>query len=273
MFNCVELTKAMLESLEETVDLRQDEVILVDDASTDGTNDFLLSLKSPYKVFRNETNLGFAKSNNLGTKQATGKLIVFLNNDLVLKPNWLEPILAVLEAESDVGIVGNIQLNHKTGLVDHAGIFFDLEGMPTHAWKTRKRPPSGEYRERNAVTAACAAVRKEVFEEMGGFDEGYLNGMEDVDLCVRLKQHGFRNFVSHQSIVLHHVSMSPGRHENNEANSRRFREKWTTTTSKLGTEEWPKEYLARYARYWWRMEPSKFARAMLMLLLPSNRKG
>lgn len=272
MFNCVELSKAMLASLEKTVDLHEHEVILVDDASNDGTPEFLSSLKNRYRVFRNEQNGGFAVSNNLGAKQAKGDILVFLNNDLVLLPNWLQPMLDLIQSQKDVGTVGNIQLNFETRLVDHAGIFFDLEGMPTHARKTRKRLPRGDWLERNAVTAACLMISKAKFQEMNGFDEDYRNGMEDVDLSVRMKRKGYRHFVSHKSVILHHISKSPGRHKNNEKNSDLFRKRWSAYTKTFGVSEWPKEYLRRYARYWWRMEPRKFAQALAMLLFPSNTK-
>ncbi len=139
--NCVALTQKMIQTLFDTVNLAKHEVILIDDASTDETPDFLDSVSDKCRVLRNSENLGFSKANNRAAQTATGDLLLFLNNDLELAPGWLEPMLELEKSHRKVGAVGNIQRNYATGLVDHAGIFFDLNGMPTHAWKNRKRLP------------------------------------------------------------------------------------------------------------------------------------
>lgn len=267
--DCLPLTREMLRSLEATVDLADAEIVLVDDGSTDGTRAFLneFAARPNVSVLLNETNLGFAASNNRGAAIARADTLVLLNNDLVLLDGWLEPMLGLLETAPQAGAVGNIQRNAATGLVDHAGIFFGLDGMPTHAHKNRARPPRGDWRERPAVTAACMAIRKRTFEEAGGFDEGYRNGMEDVDLCIRLKRAGRRHYVSHRSVVLHHVSASPGRHSRNAENSQRFRERHAAYCAQFGRREWPIEYLRRYARHWWKMEPRKLLQALYLLTI------
>lgn len=257
----------MLQSLEATVETADCQIILVDDCSTDDTPALLDSLanRENVTVIRNETNLGFSGSNNRGAAAAMSETLVFLNNDLVLTQGWLDPMIEGLETLPEAGAVGNVQRNFATGLVDHAGIFFDLDGMPTHAHKNRANPPKGKWIERNAVTAACLAIRKSVFDEVGGFDEGYRNGCEDVDLCMKLRQSGYRLYVSLESIIGHHVSSSPGRNNHNDANSLRFRERWSDFSKTFGQTEWPIEYLRRYARFWWRMNPSLFAKALIML--------
>lgn len=272
--DCLPLTQTMLRTLEAHTDLDRAEVVLIDDGSTDGTPEFLKSLPlGRYRSIRNQASQGYAAANNRAAAAARGEILVLLNNDLELSPGWLPPMLELLESQPQAGVVGNIQRNWRTGLVDHAGIFFDLEGMPTHAWKTRKRLPKGPWRERNAVSAACLAIRRSLFERANGFDTGYRNGMEDVDLCIRLKQMGYRHFVSHRSVVRHHVSQSPGRHRCNDRNSARFAARWNAVTRTYGKLEWPREYLSRYARYWWRMKPGKTARALLMLLEGSKKNG
>ncbi len=264
--NCVDLTRTMIQTLLETVDLDTHELILIDDASTDETPRYFESLADNCITLRNEKNLGFSESNNRAAQHARGEYLLFLNNDLELLPGWLEPMLELNQSRLKVGAIGNIQRNRATGLVDHAGIFFDLEGMPTHAWKTRKRLPPGDWSERNALTGACFLIKRALFESMGGFDTDYRNGMEDVDLCVRLKEKGLRLFVSHQSVIYHHVSSSPGRHTHNSRNSTLFRKRWSQKTRKYGAVEWPAQYLHRYARYWWRMEPRKAIRALFGVL-------
>lgn len=268
LFNCLDLTKAYLKSLEDSVIPLgiEYEVLLIDDGSTDGTRDFLQALGPPYRVFFNETNLGYAGANNRGAREATHDVLLFLNNDLVLPPGWLEPLLKGLTTLPEVGVVGNIQLNAETGHVDHAGVFFDTKGLPSHARKGRKSLPKGEFREWNAVTAACMAVRKEVFIRLGGFDESYRNGTEDIDLCVRLKKEGFRLFVANESVVQHHISSSPGRTDHDSANMQLFKSRWGAVTSQWGRREWAEEYLRRYARNWWRYNFTKFWKAIFILL-------
>lgn len=255
----------MLASLEATVDLSSHQLIVIDDASNAETARFIDSLPDSYIKLRNDSNLGFAKSNNRAVREATNDYLLFINNDLEFTPGWLEPMIELARSRPHAGAIGNIQLNYQTGLVDHAGIFFNLEGMPTHAWKTRNRVPKGEWKERSAATAACLLVNRAAFTSLGAFDEGYRNGMEDIDLCVRLRQAGYRIYVSHKSVVRHHVSSSPGRHVHNDANSDRFRATRSQSMIEVGRKEWPREYLHRYARCWWRMEPKLAFKALTML--------
>jgi len=262
----------MIDSLHAHTSLEHRELIIVDDASTDGTAEYMKSVKGGPIVLKNKENRGFAKSNNRAAHRATGDYLVFLNNDLELSPNWLEPLIELHESEENVGAVGNIQRNFETGLVDHAGIFFDLKGMPTHAWKNRKRLPPNAYRERNAITAACMSVKRSLFLELGGFDEAYRNGMEDVDLCARMREKGYRLLVSHRSIIRHHISRSPGRHRFNDENSELFRRRWSRYTAGFGAQEWPAEYFHRYARYWWRMNPRLAFKALCLLIAQRGQR-
>jgi GT2 family glycosyltransferase len=151
-------------------------------------------------------------------------------------------------------------------LVDHAGIFFDLEGMPTHAHKNRRNPPRGLWKERNAATAACMVVKRYVFDTLEGFDERFRNGMEDIDFCVRMKKAGYRIIVSHESVVGHLVSSSPGRHASNQTNIDLYRRVRAPSAAVWGRREWASEYFRRYARHWWRMKPSKALLALRLLI-------
>lgn len=273
--NCRDLVAACFESIGRTVS-GEYEVVVVDDASEEETRTYLAGLSELFRVIRQDENLGFARSVNRGAATARGGRLLFLNGDTVLTPGWLEPMVELLESSAMVGAVGNIQVNPRNGLVDHAGVFFDLNGMPTHAHKNRRYPPRGSFRERKAASAACLLMRAETFREFSGFDPDYRNGMEDIDLCVRLCLAGYRILVSHRSIILHHVSQSPGRHEHDEANTRTFALRRAPTAAIWGRREWPLEYLRRYARHWWRMNPRLFLRAVGLILarpLTSDRKG
>lgn len=268
LYNCLEMTREYLFTIESTLAGTGEpwEIILVDDGSTDGTRDFLAELKSPYRVVLQEENYGYAASNNRGAKLARYDKLAFLNNDLIMQPGWLEPMLAGLETLPGAGIIGNVQIDPRTGLIDHAGVFFDYQGLPAHALKGRKRLRRRQaYREWNAVTAACMLVRREVFLAAGGFDEAYHNGTEDIDLCVRLRLDGYRHYVANRSRIWHHVSSSPGRTDNDAANMQLFQERWGAVTREWGKREWAREYLCRYARRWWRYNFQKFWRAVFIL--------
>jgi GT2 family glycosyltransferase len=108
-------------------------------------------------------------------------------------------------------------------------------------------------------------TKRYVFDTLGGFDERFRNGMEDIDFCVRLRTAGYRILVSHESVVDHLVSSSPGRHISNNENIELYRRTRAGFAALWGRQEWPKEYLRRYARHWWRMKPSKALLALHML--------
>lgn len=267
LYNCLGYTKNFLKSLEETVQDVNYEAILIDDGSSDGTREFLSTLSDPpYTVLFNDRNRGFAWSNNRGASRARGTYLCLLNNDIILKPGWLKPMLRLIREEPNVGAVGNIQIHPETRLVEHAGVFFDLKGKPRHAWRYRKKPPTGEYKDWNAATAACLLLPTDLFRELDGFDEGYHNSFEDIDLCVRLRKRGYRILVSHQSVIEHYVSMSPGRTAHDPENTQLFLDKWQAITREWGRKEWPRQYFHRYARQCWKMNPRWIGLAMWLLL-------
>jgi GT2 family glycosyltransferase len=224
------------------------EIILVDDGSTDGTRDWLFTLQAPFRIVLNERNLGYAGANNRGAAVATGEFLVLLNNDLVLTRGWLEPMLAAHRRLGvHAGVIGNIQRDTTTGAVDHSGIFINLKAKPEHDhslpprwWRWIRRT-----RKVAAVTGACALIERALWQQLGGFDEEFSNGGEDVDLCFRAHAAGRSNAVALRSIVLHHVSSSPGRKLRDEQNSRRLATKWRDRLEALAWRRWCWNYLDR----------------------------
>ena len=221
-------TRKCLERLERTLRGRVEyEVLIVNDASKDGTADFLDGLRKPYRIFHNRENQGFARNNNRIAGEAKGDYLCFLNNDVFVDGDWLVPMLAVFESKEKVGMVGNVQRLAGSRRFDHMGVVFAPQGNPRHYgqgfWH---RPYKGEVREWSAVTAACCLAKREVFLELGGYDEAYLNGCEDVDLCLRMTEAGLAHFVVHDSVVEHVKGASEGRKLKNEENARMLQEKW-----------------------------------------------
>lgn len=250
LYNCLHLTQAMLASLRETLPAGQDcEIIFVDDGSTDGTRAWLKNLPAPCRTVLNERNLGFAGACNRGAATATGELLFFLNNDLVLLPRWLEPMLAAFARLPHVGLVGNVQLNAITGAVDHAGLYFNHQGKPAHRtdlpWSSRW-PGWPAYREADAVTGACFGLRRAAWLKLGGFDEGFVNGSEDVDLALRASTAGLRHYVALRSIVRHHVSASAGRKLRDEQNTYRLMDRWRESIEVLAARDWSRHFIEHH---------------------------
>jgi len=247
LYNCLPLTQACVTSLQASLPRGlEHEIVLADDGSTDGTRAWLQELRAPFRVLLNERNLGYAGANNRAAAQARGDQLFFLNNDLVLLPGWFEPMAAILSREPGAGLVGNVQLRAATRAVDHTGVFFNHQGKPVHDTAMPLGARLVGRREVPALTAACFAIRRATWQELGGFDEGFVNGCEDIDLCLRARAAGRRNFVSLRSRVLHHVSQSPGRKRNDEANTRRLFLRWRESIVGLAARDWSREFIARH---------------------------
>jgi GT2 family glycosyltransferase len=246
LYNCLALTQTMVANLQASLPANlAHEIILVDDGSTDGTRAWLATLHPPFRVVLNERNLGYAAANNRGAALARGKFLALLNNDLVLSPGWLEPMLAAHRSLGDrAGLVGNVQLDVRTGKIDHAGIFINLKGKPEHqrAWPDEFSHFFTTVYPVDALTGACALIGRALWIQLGGFDEGYVNGCEDVDLCFRAHAAGRINAVALRSRVRHHVSASRNRKRSDEENAYRLTRRWHAELARCAARRWCRTY-------------------------------
>lgn len=208
------------------------EVIVVDNGSTDDTPRLLERYAGRVRVIRNAGNQGFARACNAGAAAAQADLLLFLNNDTEVQPGWLEPLVA-MAGRPGVGAVGS-RLLFPDGTVQHAGVVVvERRGitplLPRHAFigeSPELALPAGATL-MQAVTAACMLVNATDFRLAGGFDTGYWNGCEDVDLCFKLALLGSRLVYEPASLVVHHEGKSG--HERTvaiPANNARLRERW-----------------------------------------------
>jgi GT2 family glycosyltransferase/thioredoxin-like negative regulator of GroEL len=227
LYNRAELTRQCLTELARVTNDVRFEVVLVDNGSSDGTAALLAELSGDVQIIRNEHNLGFARACNQGARAARGRHLVFLNNDTIPLRGWLRALVDRVEAEPDVAIVGS-KLLYPDGTLQHAGVVFDHAGQPYHlfAGLPGDFPPANRRRDLQAVTAACMLVRREAFLDVSGFDEGFRNSFEDVDLCIRIGARGSRVVYEPASVLFHLESQSPGRRDHDAANGARLRERW-----------------------------------------------
>ncbi len=164
----------------------------------------------------------FAVNCNEGARLATTGTVIFLNDDTETQPGWYQPLLKALETHT----VAGSRLTYPDGRIQHAGIGFTWDGATLHGINLTEDGPS---REVDAVTGACLAIRRDKFLTLGGFDTGYRNGNEDVDLCLRIRATGGTVWYCADSHVVHHESASgPARWAHTAENVARLNELWTT---------------------------------------------
>lgn len=245
VFNKLEFTKACLDALARHTATRLAEIIVVDNGSTDGTAEYLAVLEPPVRVVRNPDNLGFARACNLGAAEGTAPLVLFLNNDTEAHEHWLEPLLAVLDADPRVAAVGS-KLLFPDGTLQHAGVMLvDDRKLPdplvarhVHYGAPADLADANVRRCYQSLTAACLLVRKSAFTTAGGFDEGYWNGYEDIDLCLKLQAAGGLLVYEPASMLTHHESKSGDqRFSKVAANIARLHARWLGTAQPDGVRE------------------------------------
>ena len=211
--NKEELTRQCLTHLAEVTQGYSYEVIVVDNASTDGTGEFLSSLGGDVQIITNDSNRGFAKACNQGANVAKGKYLVFLNNDTIPQVGWLSALVHEVEQHPDVAIVGS-KLLYPDNTIQHAGVVFSKNCLtPYHIFNSVASdfPAVNIRQEFQAVTAACLLIRKEVFNSINGFDEQFMNGFEDVDLCLKVRELGKKVIYQPKSVLYHLEEQTPGR--------------------------------------------------------------
>ncbi|EMQ71625.1 glycosyltransferase [Vibrio cholerae] len=209
-FNNLKLTKDCLESIERNTTYVNFEVIIVDNASTDGSIDYLenfCSRRDNYLFISNERNLGFAKGNNVGLEKATGDILVVLNNDTYVGPYWLEGLVGALEKNPELGIVGPVTNNigNEAKINISYGNWVQLNNSAiNYIVENRNKLYPVE-----CLAFFCVAIPRSVYESVGPISEDYgLGFFEDDDYCKAVEKAGFKIAVVEDSFVHHHLSAS-----------------------------------------------------------------
>lgn len=165
----------------------------------------------------------FSENCNVGAAASEMDIVVFLNEDTEPRLGWLQPLIDPIVRDPTVGITG-AKLVYPDGTIQHAGVYIGMEDGLLTARNVCWNAPSGPI---IAVTGACMAVRRSLFEALGGFDELFRSGYEDVDLCLRASNAGFQTVYIAESVVIHHESQSgPERWRYVRENVQRLQEKW-----------------------------------------------
>jgi len=173
------------------------EIILVDNNSSDSSKSFVTEFFPKVKIIELDKNYGFSIPNNMAAKTANGKYLVFLNNDTKTTPSWLDGLVSFLEKNSDYAI-GQSLLVLPNGKIDSSGDYIDEIGRAFSSDLTPKN-----VQDIFSARAACMIIKKDIFLDLGGFDETYFASFEDVEFGWRAWRWGFKVAIIPESVVFH----------------------------------------------------------------------
>jgi GT2 family glycosyltransferase len=205
-FNGKEFLRQCLLTLLDT-DYPNFEVIVVDNASTDGSikeNEDVLGLDSRIKIIENSINLGHAEGCNIGARLTTGRYIVFLDSDIEFSSkNWLSELIDSIENDETIGVAqAKILLAEDKSCSDYVCVAVDALGT----WAANYGSKEKLFKEKFEIFAAssgCCIIRRDVFDQAGGFDPDYFIYDDDTDLSLRLRLMGYRVIFVSSSVVIH----------------------------------------------------------------------
>jgi GT2 family glycosyltransferase len=208
--NNIEMTLRCLESLANAVAGREHELFLLDNASSESAEPLrgYSDKFRQFKLIRSEENLSFSIANNRLAQLATGRRLLFLNNDVLLARECIDFLIEPFMEDDGVGATGGKLLFPGEKSVQHAGIGQMLWGHPSN-YGVGADPLDQRVQskcERFALTGALLCLDKEVFNNIGGFDERYVWGTEDIDLCLKVRAAGKKNVYCPEAVAVHRES-------------------------------------------------------------------
>ncbi|NEO25433.1 MAG: glycosyltransferase family 2 protein, partial [Kamptonema sp. SIO4C4] len=213
------------------------EIIVVD--GYDIPDAVLARLEGKVKLVRDRNPFNFSQRINLGAAAASGEMLLLLNDDTtVLTPDWLECLLEFAQ-QPEIGAVG-AKLLFPDGKIQHTGVVILENAHPMHVFYGYDNLHPGysfsNLVNRNylAVTGACLMMRKDLFQQLGGLDVEFALNYNDVDLCLKAHQAGYRNLVTPYAQLSHYGSASRCDRRVTPAERQKFAQKWQTYLDQLG---------------------------------------
>jgi GT2 family glycosyltransferase/glycosyltransferase involved in cell wall biosynthesis/thioredoxin-like negative regulator of GroEL len=207
VFNQVDYTIKCLESIKKFVKISH-EIILIDNASDDGTLDIFTEKINYVRYFRNKENVGFPAAVNQGINEALGDYVLVLNNDTILTESMVERLTEIAESDDKIGIVGPIS-NEVSGLQkDNNAKYNSIEEMHKYAAEVQQKN-KGEILHFPRVAFLCTLIKSEVIDKIGGLDERFSPGnFEDDDFCLRAQLAGYKTVIAKDVFIHHYGSKS-----------------------------------------------------------------
>ena len=250
------ILETCIRSIRERTGYRNYDIIIIDNGSVeDETRRLFAKLGSDpaIRILPRPEPFNFSRLNNLAARETTGDILGFVNNDIeVTHGDWLDEMVAHV-LRPDVGCVG-AKLLYPDGRIQHAGIVIGLGGVAGHGHRFAPADDPG-YLNRlrcvqnvSAVTAACLLVSREVFEQVGGFDESLTVAFNDVDFCLKVRAAGYLNLWTPFAELIHHESVSRGR-DLTPTKARRFADEYATMQRRWGADLLNDPYYSPHLTY------------------------
>lgn len=182
----------------------EDEVVIVDNASTDGTADVVAPRAGPIRLHRAGRNGGYGAGANLAARSARGRALVFLGVDAYPRAGWLDALVGALDQTGGDALVGARTLLARTPeRVDALGLDVHVSGIPASREWGRRVPAGVAVEEVPSISGTCFAIDRGLYEKLGGFDERLFLYWEDIDLALRARLAGHPCLVTPRAEVLH----------------------------------------------------------------------
>ncbi len=210
-FNSKDDLERCLPSLQSAL-TESDEVIVVDNASTDTSVEWLSQTYPEIRLIRNPQNMGFGSGANQGARHANGTYLVFLNPDTIVEQGWLDSLIGALETEPMAGLAtSKILLLNNPDRINTCGNDMHISGLTLCRGMNQVRSAYSNQVEINAVSGSAFIIYKHLFSDLRGFDESFFMYMEDSDLSLRARLAGYRCIYTPKSIVYHDYALTIGR--------------------------------------------------------------
>jgi GT2 family glycosyltransferase len=216
--NKYKLLKNLIDSLFRITDYKKFEVILVDnDSDEEDLKSYYSKIikEYPIRIINYHERFNYSRANNLGASLSNSDLLLFMNNDMeIVRSDWLTELCqwAMLP---DLGVIGT-KLLHADNSIQHAGIIMGMQGLIGHLYLNAPEHYYGLigsvdwYHNFYAVTGACQMIRKNLFDELGGYDEDFQLVFSDIELCLRVIKKGYRILYTPNAELRHLEGKSRG---------------------------------------------------------------